>query len=139
MLNRVLKHLETKVLLPESHCGFRAGRGTADMIFAVRQLQEKCQEQNRSLYLTFVDLTKVFDTVCCDGFWAIMRKYGCPPMFIRMVRQFHEGMCACVSDNGEYSDAFPVANGVKQGCVLAPTLFSMVFSAMVTDAYAGIT
>ena len=25
--------------------------------------------------------------------------------------------------------------GVKQGCVLAPTLFSMLFSAMVTDAF----
>ena len=33
-------HLE-KGLLPESQCGFRAGRGTVDMIFATRQLQEK--------------------------------------------------------------------------------------------------
>lgn len=33
------------------------------------------------------------------------------------------------------SDPFPVNNGVKQGCVLAPTLFSMMFSAMLTDAF----
>ena len=32
----------------ESQCGFRAGRSTIDMIFSVRQLQEKCQEQNNS-------------------------------------------------------------------------------------------
>ena len=44
-------------------------------------------------------------------------------------------MKAKVLDNGELSDAFPVSNGVKQGCVLAPTLFSMVFSAMLTDAF----
>ena len=30
---------------------------------------------------------------------------------------------------------FPVTNGVKQGCVLASTLFSMMFSAMLTDAF----
>ena len=30
---------------------------------------------------------------------------------------------------------FPVTNGVKQGCVMAPTLFSMMFSAMLTDAF----
>ena len=31
---------------------------------------------------------------------------------------------------------FPVAkNEVKQGCVLTPTLFSMMFSAMLTDAF----
>ena len=34
-----------------------------------------------------------------------------------------------------FSDPFPVTNGVKQGCVLASTLFSMMFSAMLTDAF----
>ena len=28
-----------------------------------------------------------------------------------------------------------VTNGVKKGCVLASTLFSMMFSAMLTDAF----
>ena len=37
--------------------------------------------------------------------------------------------------NGEFSNPFPVTNGVKQGCVLAPTLFSIMFSAMLTDAF----
>ena len=30
---------------------------------------------------------------------------------------------------------FPASNAVKQGCVLAPTPFCMMFSAMLTDAY----
>lgn len=38
LLNRLLLHLE-QGHLPESQCGFRAGRGTVDMIFAVCQLQ----------------------------------------------------------------------------------------------------
>ena len=134
LLNRLLEHLEQD-LLPESQCGFRAGRGTTDMIFAARQLQEKCMEQHCDLYTTFVDLTKAFDTVSRDGLWKIMGKYGCPGKFIAIVRQFHDGMMARVLDDGEPSDAFPVTNGVKQGCVLAPTLFSMMFSAMLTDAF----
>ena len=134
LLNRLNAHLE-RDLLPESQCGFRAGRGTVDMIFAARQLQEKCQEQNVGLYTTFVDLTKAFDTVCREGLWKIMAKYGCPTKFITMVQQFHDGMEARVQDDGEYSKPFPVTNGVKQGCVLAPTLFSMMFSAMLSDAF----
>ena len=43
-------------------------------------------------------------------------------------------MRATVIDNGDISDSFPVTDGVKQGCVLAPTLFSMVFAAMLHDA-----
>ena len=30
--------------------------------------------------------------------------------------------------------SFPITNGEKQGCVIAPTLFSMVFAAMFHDA-----
>ena len=56
------------------------------MIFTARQLQEKCQEQNVDLYMTFVDLTKAFDTVSRDGLWKIMTKFGCPPRYLAMVR-----------------------------------------------------
>ena len=57
------------------------------MVFTVRQLQEKCQEQNADLYMAFVDLTKAFDTVSREGLWKIMAKYGCPDKFISMVRK----------------------------------------------------
>ena len=42
------------------------------MIFTARRLQEKCQEQKVDLYMSFVDLTKTFDTVSRDGLWKIM-------------------------------------------------------------------
>ncbi|KAJ1127816.1 hypothetical protein NDU88_006209 [Pleurodeles waltl] len=54
-----------------------------------------------------------------------------------MVHQFHNGMLAQVLDVGDSSNVFPVPNGVKQGCVLAPMLFSMMFLAMLSDAFCG--
>ena len=145
LLDRLQAHLEsadqgpilaTQVgLLPETQCGFRQGRGTIDMIFTARQLQEKCREQNVGLYTTFIDLTKAFDTVSREGLWKVMSKFGCPTKFINMVRLFHDGMQASVRDDGKTSKPFPVTNGVKQGCVLAPTLFSMYFTAMLSDAF----
>ncbi|VDL89476.1 unnamed protein product [Schistocephalus solidus] len=134
LLNRLNAHLE-QGLLPESQCGFRRHSGTIDMIFAARQLQEKCQEMWTHLYTTFVDLTKAFYTVNRDGLWKIMQKFGCPERFTHMVRQLHDGMMAHVADNGTVSEAFAVTNGVKQGYVHAPTLFSLMFSAMLMDAY----
>ena len=76
LLNRLNAHLDQAGLIPESECGFRKDRGTIDMIFTARQLQEKCQEQNVDLCMTFVDLTKAFDTVSRDGLWKIMAKFG---------------------------------------------------------------
>ncbi|BHF65395.1 hypothetical protein SprV_0200840500 [Sparganum proliferum] len=96
------------------------------MIFAARQLREKCQEMRTHLYSTFVDLTKAFDTVNREGPWNIMQKFGCPERFIEMVRQLHDDMVARITDNGAVSETFAVIIGVKQGCVLAPTLFILV-------------
>ncbi|BHF68847.1 hypothetical protein SprV_0301188800 [Sparganum proliferum] len=131
LLNHLNNHLE-EGLLPESQ---RRHRGTTDMIFAARQLHQKCQEMRTHLYSTLVDLTKAFDTVNREGLWKIMQKVGCPERFTQMVSQLHDGMMARVTDNGAVSEAFAVTNGVKQGCVLAPTLFSLMFSAMLMDAY----
>ena len=81
LLNRLNEHLE------QSGASVDSGKtGTIDMIFTARQLQEKCQEQNVDLYMTFVDLTKAFDTVSREGLWKIMTKFGWPAKFIAMVR-----------------------------------------------------
>ena len=52
-----------------------------------------------------------------------------------IIRSFHEGMVARVQDQGQTSEPFSVTNGTKQGCVMAPLLFTLVFSAMLNDAF----
>jgi len=104
------------------------------MIFAARQIQEKCKEQNMDLYILFVDLTKAFDTVSSPGRWNILPRIGIPPKMVKIIRCFHDGMNARLV-NGSENDEFPVTNGVKQGCVLAPTLFSFLFSMMLLSAF----
>ena len=66
ILNRIIIHLVDDIY-PESQCGFRAGRGTVDMIFSLRQVAENVREKNQELYMVFVDLTKAFDTVNRDA------------------------------------------------------------------------
>ena len=105
------------------------------MVFAARQLQEKSKEQHQDLYMTFVYLTKAFDTVSGEELWKLMSKFGYPDRFVKIVRKFHDGMMARLLNDRNASDPFPVTNEVKQGCVLAPTLFSLMFSAMLTDAF----
>ena len=82
----------------------------------------------------FIDLTKAFHTVSRPGLWSILSKLGCPPKFISMVRSLHDGMIARVIENGDVSSPFPVTSGVKQGCVVAPTLFSLLFAEMLSVA-----
>ena len=43
ILNRLITNISEEDLL-EAQCGFRPNRSTTDMIFSVRQVQEKCIE-----------------------------------------------------------------------------------------------
>nr|VZI28488.1 unnamed protein product [Spirometra erinaceieuropaei] len=65
----------------------------------------------------------------------LIQKLGCPERFTQMVRQLHDSMMPRVTDNGSVPEAFAVTKEVKQGRVLAPIVFSLMFSAMSTDAH----
>ena len=139
LLNRLNKHIDNIGLIPESQCGFRPGRGTTDMVFALRQIQEKCKLYNEDLYLLFIDLTKAFDTVNRPGLWAILELIGCPRLFVGLIRSFHDDMKVTVREGNDRSEPFQVTSGTKQGCVLAPTLFSIFFSLMLHVAFKDAT
>ena len=62
------------------------------------------------------------------GYWQSMVAH------LTIVWLLHDIIMARVPDDGNTSEPFLVSNGVKQGCVLAQTLFSQMFSAMLTDA-----
>ncbi|XP_060759866.1 uncharacterized protein LOC132870238 [Neoarius graeffei] len=124
LANRLLPLSE--VILPESQCGFRPARGTSDMIFTARQLQEKCREQHLPLYMAFIDLTKAFDSMNRPALWCILSKIGCREKYLKILRLLHDDMTATIVGNGGCETApFKVHTGVKQGCIIAPTLFSI--------------
>ena len=128
---RILQErLQTVVerVLPESQCGFRKGRGCNDAIFTARQLVEKCREHHNSLFIMFVDLRKAYDSVPRPALWFVLEKCGIPPIMLGIIKSFHDGMMAKVRA-GDLN--IEVRNGLRQGCVLAPSLFNLYFSAMV--------
>ena len=129
----------TERVYPESQCGFRANRSTIDMVFSLRQLQEKCREQRQPLYIAFIDLTKAFDLVSREGLFSILPKIGCPPQLLSIIKSFHNDMKGNVIFDGSMSEPFSIRSGVKQGCVLAPTLFGIFFAVLLKHAFGSTT
>ncbi|XP_029640142.1 uncharacterized protein LOC115215111 [Octopus sinensis] len=90
-----------------------AGRGTVDMIFALRQIQEKAREQNTDLYMVFVVLTKAFDTVNREVLWKISSKARLTDKMVRLIVSLYKGMMATVISSS--SEASSAATGTKRG------------------------
>ena len=103
-------------------------------MFAVRRLQQLARKDT-PLYLCFIDLTKAYDSVDGTLLWDVLARFGVQPSMLAVIRQFHHGMQACVRlDDGECLDKFDVGQGLRQGCVLAPLLFNMFFTAVLRVA-----
>ena len=49
---------------------------------------------------------------------------------MEMIRLFHDGMKATVYVGDEQSNNFPINHGKKQGCVLAPNLFTLFLAVL---------
>ena len=86
-----------------------------------------------------IDLTKAFDLVSREGLFRILLKIGCPPKLQSMIESFHTDMKGTVQFNGSTSEPFSILSGVKQGCVLAPTLFGIFFALLLKHAFGSTT
>ena len=127
-------------IYPESQCDFRPKKSTVGMIFSLLQQQVKYREQIQSLSLALIDLNKVFDLVSRDGLFKILQLISCPLRLIIIVRSFHEGMiCTAVQFYGDMSSEFGFKSGVKNNCVLAPTLFDILFALLLKHAFKSST
>ena len=126
----ILIRLQQKLaerIYPESQCqcDFRAERSTIDIVFSLRQLQEKYREQQMPLYIAFIDLTKAFDLVSRDG--LILPKIGCPPKLQSMIE------CSSMAAPRSHSKSAAASN--KDASLIAPTLFRIFFGMLLKHAF----
>ena len=80
-----------------------------------------------------------FDLVSIDGLCKMLAKIGCPPTPLSIIQSFHEDIEGTIVYDGSTAEAFDIRNGVKQGCVLAPTLFGIFLAVMLKHAFGTAT
>lgn len=97
-----------------------------DNLFLMQETIDYAKKSNQPLLFLKLDFTKAYDKVDLQFLLAAMQMMGFPLEFIRMTKLLFLGARARVLDNGQVSESFPVLQGVRQGCPLAPYLFSIV-------------
>lgn len=110
--------------LGEEQYGYRRGRSTSDMLFALRIVLEKSWEFNKTAYIAFLDLRKAFDSVPRGRLWRMLGEvYGVEERLRRAIKSLYS-ICECNVRTGCRNEKwFEVGTGVRQGSVLSPLLF----------------
>ena len=107
IVERVLKRrIRTLVNLNEMQFGFMPGKGTVDVIFIVRKMQEEYQKKDKKLYMCFVDMEKAFDRVQRKVIEWAMRKKGISEVIVRAVTSLYDGAETRVRVGPAYLEEF---------------------------------
>ena len=112
---------QAEEIIAEEQANFRAGMSSTEQIFNLRILGEKYLQHQQNLYHVFIDFKKSFDRVWHEAIWATMRKY-INASIIRAIENLHDKAQSAVLFNGSTGEWFRTTVGVRQGCLLSPTL-----------------
>ena len=76
--------------------------------------------------MTFIDFEKSFDSVKRETMWLTIQEYGIPRKIIQIIKILYDRFKWKISHEGKLSDFIEVRNGVRQGCILSPTIFLLI-------------
>ena len=75
-------------------------------------------------------LKKDFSRVCHAALWATMTKYNISATLIRVIKHLTDKATSAVLFNCSIGNWFRTMTGVRQGCLLSPTLFDIFLEGM---------
>ena len=100
-------------------------QSTTMCTWAVSAVIDHYNRQGSVVYGCAMDLSKAFDMVEWGVLFQTLQARNVAPVFLRTLLYVYTAQSCDVKWNGAYSHRFPVTNGVRQGAVSSPTLFSV--------------
>ena len=117
--------LDTNIF-SKSQLGFLAGCRTADALLILNNLIEYyCKKKSQFMYGCFVDFKKAFDSIPRHVLFQKLLDYNITGKFYDCLVNIYINDVACIKVGEHVTPAFLANQGVKQGCILSPTLFNI--------------
>ena len=127
------KLFETVILQNNSHIfhsseqqfGFKSDSSTIACSFVLNETIAYYNGNDSTVFSLMLDASKAFDRVAYVKLFRKLIKRGLNPYIIRFLLNMYTQQFIRVKWNGAYSETFNVTNGVRQGGIISPLLFTM--------------
>ena len=119
------KLLDTFLVTSDNQFGFKRKHATDLCIYTVKSVIKYYNYFSSPVYTCFLDASKAFDRV---NHWTLFKKLlikGVPVILVRILCIWYRCQQLCIQWGKTKSSFFTISNGVRQGGILSPKLFSV--------------
>ena len=126
---RIVTWASNNKILSPCQLGFVKGNRTSDaLILLHNSISDYCHKGRKKLYSCFVDFEKAFDKIPRDILLHKIHNLGITGNVFNIIASMYSSDKCCIKIGNRMSSPFSINQGVRQGCVLSPTLFNLFLS-----------
>ena len=119
--------IDANDLILNCQISYKKGTRTSDHILTLKNIIDKyfLSGRGKYLYTCFVDYKSAFDTVWWKALFYKLLSCGVGGNFLSILQNMYDEVYYCVKLDQGISAKIRSNTGVKQGCVMSPTLFNL--------------
>ena len=127
LLTIILRRISDKINreVGDEQAGFRNNSGTREGIFNLKMIVEKYIETQKDIYACFIDYSKAFDTFNHEKLIACLKTTDIDQSDIALIANLYWEQDTKIRIGNDMSESLKIKRGVRQGCVLSPSLFNL--------------
>lgn len=121
LISRYSKSLSTSNL----QYSFKPGHSTTMCTMTMKEVIRYYWNRGSKVFGCFLDASKAFDRLRYDKFFHLLYNRGIPPIMLQLFIDLYERQKSRCEWDGEFSPYFTCTNGVRQGGIASPLMFTV--------------
>lgn len=113
--------------------GFKKSSSCSHAVFVVSQAANFAKQNGKRLYACAIDASKAFDKVSRPHLWVKLIGSGLATEYVLAIINYYEKSYMVAQIGDKFSEVFETKNGVRQGGVMSPKLFSIYVEKMINE------